>query len=209
LIELVASKRKPMMISTGVATLEEIQEVVEACRRQGNNDITLLKCTSAYPAPVDAANLRTIPDMVQRFGVKVGISDHTMGALVALGAVAIGAKVVEKHFILDRAIGGPDASFSMVPEEFKAMVEQIRAMESALGQIEYMSAQNPATGAHFKRSLFVAENIRAGEVFTQQNVRSVRPNVGLAPKHLPEVLGRIAKRDIPKGTPFLWDLCER
>lgn len=208
LIELAASKGRPMIISTGVATEREIHAAVEACRRKGNDEVTLLKCTSSYPAPIEAANLRTIPDMATRFGTKVGLSDHTMGSLVALGAVAMGATVVEKHFILDRSIGGPDASFSMTPDEFKSMVQQIRSLESALGKVEYMSESAPIPSAHFKRSLFVAEDVAAGEEFTLTNVRSVRPNVGVQPIHLPEILGRRAAKRVAKGTPFTWDLCE-
>jgi pseudaminic acid synthase len=209
LIELAASKGRPMIISTGVATEDEIHAAVDACRRMGNEDVTLLKCTSSYPAPIEAANLLTIPDMVARFGTKVGLSDHTTGHLVAVGAVALGARVVEKHFILDRSIGGPDASFSMTPVEFRELVANIRGIEAALGGVEYMSQDSPLPSAHFKRSLFVAEDVREGEEFTERNVRSVRPNVGLQPVHLRDVLGRKAVRDVAKGTPFGWDLCGR
>ena len=162
LIEYAASKGKPMILSTGVATLAEIEEAVAACRRVRNDDVTLLKCTSSYPAPVERANLLTIPDMARRFGVRVGISDHTMGSVVAVGAVALGAQVVEKHFTLDRAIGGPDASFSMNPDEFSSMVREIRDMEKARGHVEYELDERAKADSYFKRSLFVSEDIKAG-----------------------------------------------
>lgn len=206
LIEYTASKGKPMIISTGIATLADIEAAVHACRRVGNSDITLLKCTSSYPAPVDEANLLTIPNLAQTFGVKVGLSDHTLGHAVAIAAVALGARVIEKHFILDRAIGGPDASFSLTPEEFKLMVEGVRAAELALGRVSYELTDKVKASRKFARSLFVTQDIATGEALTTQNVRSVRPSDGLPPAELPRVLGRKAKQPIPAGTPLSWEL---
>lgn len=199
LIEYAASKHKPMVISTGIATEEDIAEAIAACHRVGNEDITLLKCTSAYPAPIEAANLCTMLDMQIRFGVKVGLSDHTMGSDVALTAVAMGATMVEKHFIMDCAIGGPDAAFSMQQDEFAAMVQSIRNVEKALGEIVYPTDPSKIKGREFSRSLYVAKDMKAGDVITDQNVRSVRPGYGLAPKYQPEILGKRVNRDLKKG----------
>ena len=206
LIEYAASKGKPMIISTGIATLADIEAAVEACRRVGNQDITLLKCTSSYPAPVEEANLLTIPNLAQTFGVKVGLSDHTQGHAVAIAAVALGARVIEKHFILDRAIGGPDASFSLTPDEFKLMVDGVRAAELALGCISYELTEKVKASRKFARSLFVSQDIAAGQALTRHNVRSVRPSDGLPPAELPKLLGRKAKQPIPAGTPLSWEL---
>ena len=206
LIEYAASKGKPMIISTGIATLADIEAAVHACRRVGNSDITLLKCTSSYPAPVEEANLLTIPNLAQTFGVKVGLSDHTLGHAVAIAAVALGARVIEKHFILDRAIGGPDASFSLTPEEFKLMVDGVRTTELALGCISYELTEKVKASRKFARSLFASQDIAAGEALTRQNVRSVRPSDGLPPVELPKLLGRKAKQPIPAGTPLSWEL---
>lgn len=199
LIRYAASKMKPMVISTGIAMQEDIELAIQTCKEVGNNDITLLHCVSAYPAPIENVNLRTMVDMKDRYGVKVGLSDHTMGSDVALAAVALGATMVEKHFILDRAIGGPDAAFSMERDEFKQMIDSIRNVEKALGDVIY--PVNPATisGRPFCRSLYVAENIKAGEIITEQNVRSVRPGFGLHPKYLQEILGKKATQDLHKG----------
>ncbi|MGY3942489.1 pseudaminic acid synthase [Aeromonas tecta] len=206
LIEYAASKGKPMLISTGIATLADIDAAVQACRRMGNQDITLLKCTSSYPAPVEEANLLTIPNLAQTFGVKVGLSDHTLGHAVAIAATALGATVIEKHFILDRAIGGPDASFSMIPSEFSSMVEGIRQAEAALGEVSYLLSDKAMLSRQFSRSLFVCEDVKAGEAFTPRNLRSIRPAHGLAPVHLPSLLGRSASQDIEAGTPMTWSL---
>ena len=205
LIEYTASKGKPMIISTGIATIGEIQEAVDACRKADNNDITLLKCTSSYPAPVDEANLRTMVNMKETFGVKVGLSDHTMGSDVAVAAVALGAEVIEKHFILDRNIGGPDSEFSMEPAEFKAMVDSIRNVEKALGRVTYELSEKTLKSREFSRSLFVIKDIKAGEVFTPENIRSIRPGYGLPPKYITQVLGRRALRDLNRGTPLAWE----
>lgn len=199
LIEYAASKHQPMVISTGIATMQDIEDAVKACHRVGNHDVTLLKCTSAYPAPIEAANLRTMLDMQIRFGVKVGLSDHTMGSDVALAAVAMGATMVEKHFIMDRAIGGPDAAFSMLQDEFAAMVQSIRNVEKALGEVVYPNDPSKIKGREFSRSLYVAEDMKTGDIITEQNVRSVRPGYGLAPKFLPEILGKRVNRDLKKG----------
>jgi len=201
LIEYVASKGKPMIISTGVAELADIELVVNTCRAVGNNDITLLKCTSEYPATVDEANLRTIPNLKETFGVKVGVSDHTVGSTVPIVAVALGATVVEKHFILDRSLGGPDAAFSMEPHEFSSMVKSVREAEAALGTVTYAVSEK---NKRRRRSLFVAEDIRAGELITDKNVRSVRPGHGLHPKYYHGILNSPAKRDYKKGEPFLY-----
>ncbi|MCK2084579.1 pseudaminic acid synthase [Aeromonas sp. 3925] len=206
LIEYAASKGKPMIISTGIATLADIDAAVQACRRMGNQDITLLKCTSSYPAPVEEANLLTIPNLAQTFGVKAGLSDHTLGYVVAIAAVALGATVIEKHFIIDRALGGPDASFSLTPNEFKLMVEGVRQAEAALGSVSYTMTEKTIASRKFARSLFVCCDIKAGETLTTKNVRSVRPDDGLPPIELPNVLGRKAKKYIPLGTPLTWDL---
>lgn len=190
LIKYIGSKHKPVIISTGIAMEEDIQLALNTLRSEGCNDITLLKCTSAYPAPIEDANLLTIPDMKTRFGVKAGLSDHTMGSLVPMAAVALGAEVVEKHFIIDRAIGGPDAAFSMEANEFKQMVDDIRRVESALGTVSYPTDPEKIKGRTACRSLYVAEDVNAGDVVTEKNVRSVRPGYGLHPKYLSEVIGK-------------------
>ena len=205
LIEYAAKKGKPMVISTGIAMPEDIELAVKTCKDAGNNDITLLKCTSSYPAPIEDANLMTMVDMKRRYGVKVGLSDHTMGHDVAVAAVALGASMVEKHFIMDRSIGGPDAAFSMEKEEFSAMVKSIRNVEKALGEMFYPTDPTKIKGREFSRSLYVAEDVKAGDVITEQNVRSVRPGYGLHPKYLPEVLGKEVNRDLEKGDRFSLD----
>ncbi|MDP4269563.1 MAG: pseudaminic acid synthase [Bacteroidota bacterium] len=208
LIEYIASKGKPVIISTGIAELNEIQEAVEACHRVGNSQVALLKCTSAYPAPVEEANLLTMVDMKSRFNTLVGLSDHTMGPEVSITAVALGASIIEKHFILDRNIGGPDAAFSMEPDAFKQMVDSIRTVEKALGNVTYELSAKSRNNRHFSRSLFVAEDIRQGEILSETNIRSVRPANGLPPKFLPDVLGKKATKDLKKGTPLDWSLFE-
>jgi pseudaminic acid synthase len=202
LIEYAASTMKPMIISIGVATLSEISDAVEVCRKAGNNDITLLKCTSAYPAPLEESNLLTIPDMKEKFRVKAGLSDHTMGTISAVTAIALGAEMIEKHFILDREIGGPDATFSMEPGELSQMVEQIRMVEKALGTVSYELSDKMKANRKFSRSLFTVKDIQAGDVFTEDNVRSIRPGDGISPKYLKDILGKIAKRFIEYGSPI-------
>jgi pseudaminic acid synthase len=202
LIEYVASKHKPMIISTGVAMIEDIEMALDACRRNGNENITLLKCTSAYPAPIEDANLLTIPDMKSRFGCKVGISDHTPGSDVAVAAVAIGAEVVEKHFIIDRSIGGPDSEFSMTAEEFALMVKSIHNVEKALGEVKYPTDPSKIKGRNYSRSLYVAEAMKKGDVITSKNVRSVRPSNGLHPKYWKDIVGKKVNRDLGFGEPM-------
>lgn len=203
LIEYIASKGKPMIISTGVANLGDIELAVNTCKKAGNHDITLLKCTSEYPAPVEKANLLTIPNLRDTFGVKVGVSDHTMGSIVPVVSVALGATVVEKHFILNRNQGGPDAGFSLEPKEFSEMVTAVREAEKSLGTISYhVTEENKLR----RRSLFVSEDLKAGELLSEKNIKSVRPGHGLPPSMLNEILGSKAAIDIPKGTPLTWDL---
>lgn len=206
LIRYAASKGKPMIISTGTATEDDIRLAIQTCREVGNEDITLLKCTSEYPAPLSKANLLTIPDMANRFVVKVGVSDHSMTNTLPITAVALGATVVEKHLILDRAMGGPDSGFSMQPDEFKAMVDSIREVEQVIGNVYYPDETGVASLRKGCRSLYVAEDIKAGEIVTEQNVRSVRPGYGLHPKYLPEMLGKRFVHDCEKGDRFTIDL---
>lgn len=208
LIQYIASKHKPIILSTGIAMEEDIQLALDTIRKEGNNDITLLKCTSAYPAPIEDANLLTIPDMKQRFGVKVGLSDHTEGYAVPMAAVALGAEVVEKHFIIDRSIGGPDSAFSMEAGEFGLMVENIRKVEASLGDVNYPTDSSTIKGREYSRSLYVAQPMKKGDVITEQNVRSVRPGYGLHPKYLPELIGRRVNRDLEVGDRMSWDVVE-
>lgn len=205
LIEYAASKGRPMIMSTGIATLEEIEDAVNACRRVGNNDITLLKCTSAYPAPLSEANLMTIPDMAKRFNCKVGLSDHTTGDTGACTAVALGASVIEKHFIIDRSIGGPDSAFSMQKDEFSEMVRRVRETESCLGTVSYVLSEKMKKNRKFARSLFACKDIKKGEVFTEENIRSVRPGDGCSPKFLSELLGKVCDRDYKFGEPIVYN----
>lgn len=206
LIEYTASKGRSMIMSTGIAELEDIELAVKTCRDAGNNDITLLKCTSSYPAPIEEANLASIPDLKERFGVEVGLSDHTMGIVAPVVAVTLGARVIEKHFILDKSIGGPDASFSLDEKEFTAMVEAVRQAEKASGRVTYELTDKVKASRKFARSLFVVQDIKAGEVFTEENVRSIRPGYGVHPKHLKEILGQKAKSDLKRGTPLSFDM---
>ncbi|MDO9096835.1 MAG: pseudaminic acid synthase [Candidatus Methanoperedens sp.] len=208
LIEYIASKGKPIIISTGIASLADIEEAINACRRMDNNQIALLKCTSEYPTPLEDVNLRTIPDMRKRFGTVVGLSDHTLGISVPIAAVAIGAKIIEKHFILDRKLGGTDSAFSLEPEEFRAMVKSVRESEKALGKVSYELTDKIKKSREFSRSLFVVEDMKAGETFTEINIKSIRPGFGLPPKHLQEIIGKKAIEDIKKGTPLDWSLVE-
>lgn len=204
LIEYIASKGKPMIISTGIASLGDIEDAVEACKRIGNDQIILLKCTSSYPAKIEDANLKTIPNMKETFGVEVGLSDHTLGITSPIVSIALGAKVIEKHFILDKSIGGPDSSFSLEPHEFKQMVDAVRDAEKALGKVDYSMNEKKKNNRLLGRSLFVIKDIKAGERFTADNVRSIRPGNGLHPKHFNEILGKKSERNIKKGTPLDW-----
>jgi len=205
LIEYTAVKGKPIIISTGIATLSDIEEALGACKRMGNDQITLLKCTSAYPAALEEMNLLTIADMRNRFGVNVGLSDHTMSLSAPVAAVALGARVIEKHFILDRGMGGADSAFSLEPHEFKTMVDAVRDTEKLLGKITYELSPKSLKSREFSRSLFIAEDVKAGETITAVNVRSVRPGFGLPPKYFQEIIGRSFKTDLLKGTPLSWD----
>ncbi len=202
LVRYTASKGRPIIISTGIATHEEIEDVVKICREQGNNDIILLKCTSAYPASFEDANLSTIPDLAETFGVVSGFSDHTLGITAPIAAVALGAKVIEKHFILDKKIGGPDASFSLNKEEFNEMIESVRHTEKLLGSVSYEMTDKKIQSRQFSRSLYVSKDIKKGEIFTMNNIRSVRPGFGLHPKQLHDVIGAIAKRSYTFGDPI-------
>jgi pseudaminic acid synthase len=200
LIELVASKGKPVIISTGIAGQKDIELALDACKRMGNNNIALLKCTSSYPAPIDEANMCMVKDLAERYGVISGLSDHTMGATVPIVATCFGAKIIEKHFILDKSIGGPDASFSMDEQEFTEMVKAVREAESAIGKVDYTLTEKQKKGREFSRSLYVVEDIKAGEVITEKNVRSIRPGFGMHPKYYKEVIGKKSKQDIARGT---------
>lgn len=202
LIEYVASKGKPVIISTGIATTEDIELALDACNRMGNNQIALLKCTSSYPAPLEEANMVMVKDFQERFGVISGLSDHTMGSTAPVVATCFGAKIIEKHFILDRSIGGPDASFSMNEQEFAEMVKAVREAEKAIGKIDYDLTEKQKAGKNFSRSLYVVEDIKAGDVITKENVRSIRPGYGAHPKHLEAALGKKITKDVERGTPF-------
>ena len=209
LIRKMAATGKPLIMSTGMATLEEIEEAINVARQAGAREIALLKCTSAYPAPAEEMNLRTIPELARRFEVPVGLSDHTRGIAAPVAAVSLGACIIEKHLTLARADGGPDAAFSLEPHEFKAMVEAVRTAEKALGTIHFGVSEREARSRVFRRSLFVVRDMKAGELFTAENVRSIRPAHGLHTRHLDEVLGKPAAADIARGTPLSWDLVKR
>ena len=202
LIEYVASKDRPIIISTGIASFEDIELAIQTCLNAGNNQVALLKCTSSYPAPLDEINLNTIPDMIEKFDCVIGLSDHTLGGEVSTAAVTLGANIIEKHFILDRNMGGPDSDFSMEPHEFKQMVDSIRNVEKALGKVSYELSDKLKANREFSRSLFVVEDIKEGNIITEDNVRSIRPNFGIHPKYLKEILGKKVKKDLKKGTPF-------
>lgn len=208
LLARVAATGKPVIMSTGMATLEEIDEAVSTLRSGGCRELALLKCTSAYPAGAGDMNLRTIPDLAARFGVPVGLSDHSMDTAVPVAAVALGACIIEKHLTLTRSSGGPDSAFSLEPVEFREMVDAVRVAEAALGGVTYGAGGHERGSLRFRRSLFAVEDVAAGEAFTARNVRSIRPADGLHPRHFDEVLGRRAKTSIERGTPLSWDLVE-
>jgi pseudaminic acid synthase len=208
LIEYVASKGKPIIISTGIARSEDIELALKSCKRMGNNQISLLKCTSSYPAPIDEANLSMIKHMSDKYNVITGLSDHTIGATVPIVSVVLGAKIIEKHFILDRSLGGPDSSFSMNKSEFKSMVKSIREAEVSIGTIDYNLTEKQIKARDSSRSLYVVNNVKKGQVVSEKNVRSIRPGFGLHPKHLPEVLGKRFLVDIERGSRFNLDLIE-
>ena len=202
LIEYVASKGKPIIISTGIATIEDIELALDACKRMGNNDIALLKCTSSYPAPIEEANMCMIKDLASRFDVISGLSDHTIGSTVPVVASCFGAKIIEKHFILNHSIGGPDASFSMDEKEFAEMVKAVREAEKAIGIVDYTLTNKQVKGKDFCRSLYVVNDIKSGEFISDENVRSIRPGFGLHPKYLKQIIGKKARYDVNKGTRF-------
>lgn len=199
LIRYTASKGRPMILSTGIASIDEIQDVVNICRSEGNNDIILLKCTSAYPAPFEDANLKMIPNLAETFGVISGFSDHTLGTTAPIVAVTLGAKVIEKHFILDRSIGGPDAEFSLDKAEFAAMVKAVRDAEKLIGKIDYSLTEKKQKSRQFARSLYVTKNIKKGEPFTVENIKSVRPGFGMHPKYLNTILGKTSNKNYEFG----------
>ena len=200
LIEYIASKGKPMIISTGIADLEDIKSALNACKKMGNEDVALLKCTSSYPAPMGEANLIMIKDLSDRFGVISGLSDHTLGTTAPVVAVTLGAKIIEKHFILDRSVGGPDSSFSINESEFTAMVKAIRETEKAIGKIDYTLTDKQVKGRDFSRSLYITKDVKKGDLVLNENIRSIRPGFGLHPKFLSEVLGKKFKKNLIKGT---------
>ncbi len=202
LIRYTASKMKPIIISTGIASIDEIQDAVDICRSVGNNNIVLLKCTSSYPAPLQGANLNMIPNLAQTFDVISGFSDHTLGSTAPVVAVTLGAKVIEKHFILDKSIGGADADFSMDKQEFAEMIKAVRDTEKLLGKVDYSMDEKKKQSRRFSRSLYVAKDIKKGEVFTEDNIRSVRPGYGMHPKYLKNILGKISDKDYKFGDRF-------
>ncbi|MFO1444444.1 pseudaminic acid synthase [Bacillus sp. Bva_UNVM-123] len=206
LIEKAASTGKPLIISTGMASVAELDETIRAARNAGCKDIILLKCTSTYPASPENTNLLTLPHMRDMFQCEVGLSDHTMGTGVSVASVVLGATVIEKHFTLSRAEGGTDAAFSMEPDEMKALVVETERAWQSLGKISYGPTKAELPSLKDRRSLYVAEDIKAGEAFTKENIRAIRPGFGLPPKHLKSVLGKVAKKEIKKGTPLSWEL---
>ena len=206
LIKYIAEKGKPVIMSTGMGTLEEIKEAVQTVRDTGNDQLVLLKCVSDYPAHPEDMNLSTIPDIIEKFGLPAGLSDHTLGSTISVAAVSLGASVIEKHLTLSRAEGGPDAAFSMEPNEFRGMVNDIRLIEKALGSVRYEPTERESLNKVFRRSLFVVKDVKAGDRATNENIRSIRPGHGLPPKHINDVIGKVFKKDIPKGTPVEWDL---
>jgi len=208
LIQKMAHTGKPLLISTGMATVEEIEEALNAARGAGCTQIALLKCTAAYPALPNEMNLRTIPEMARRFQVPVGLSDHSTGIAVPVAAVALGACIIEKHITLSRSLQGPDSAFSLEPQEFKSMVEAVRIAEKALGEVHFGASPREQSTRVFRRSLFIVEDVRQGQTLTPENVRSIRPGHGLHTRHLPEVIGKRAARDIERGTPVTWDLID-
>lgn len=209
LIQKMARTGKPLILSTGMATLEEINEGIDTARSSGASEIALLRCSSAYPAPADEMNLRSIPDMLQRFGLPVGLSDHTAGIATSVAAVALGASLIEKHLTLSRVDGGPDSAFSLEPHEFKSLVQAIRSAEKSLGRVQYGPTAHEMNTRAYRRSLFVVRDMKKGDVFTSENLRSIRPANGLHPRHLSEILGQHAATDIEQGTPISWELVSK
>ncbi|RKN82769.1 pseudaminic acid synthase [Ulvibacterium marinum] len=208
LIKYIAAKNKPIIISTGIATIEDIELAIQTCKEAGNENVTILKCTSAYPASLEDTNLLTIPDIVERFGVNSGLSDHTLGIEAPMIAAAMGAKVIEKHFILDKSVGGPDAHFSLDENEFKQMVDAVRLAEKMMGKVDYEMTRKKKKSREFSRSLFVVTDVKKGEIVTQENIRSIRPGFGMHPKYYETVLGKTFNGAFKKGTPLHSDLIE-
>lgn len=206
LIKYIASKNKPIILSSGIATDSEIREAIKACHEMGNYDVTLLKCTSSYPTDLSEVNALTMADMKHKYGVNVGLSDHTTGYMAAVVAVSLGAKVIEKHFTIDKKLGGPDASFSMEPSEFKEMIACIRAAERARGKVVYELSDQTLKNRRFARSLFVVQDVKKGEVVTEKNVRSIRPSDGMPPKYYERILGEKFLCDVKRGTPMRFEL---
>lgn len=204
LLKRIGATGKPVIVSTGMATLAEISDAVETLRRAGTREIALLKCVSAYPAPSDDMNLKTIPHLAEAFSVPAGLSDHTLGITVPVVSVSLGATIIEKHLTLSRDVPGPDSAFSLEPEEFRQMTEAVRIAEKALGDVHYGVSDSEQKSRAFRRSLFVVQDVRKGEPFSDENVRSIRPGYGMPPRHLPDIIGRIAKEDLPRGTPLNW-----
>lgn len=209
LIKYIALKNKPIIISTGIAKHEDIKLALNTCKEANNENVILLKCSSAYPAPLDQINLKTIQDMGKRYGKIIGLSDHSLGIAVPVTSIGLGAKLIEKHFIIDKKIGGPDASFSLEPHEFKKMVEAIREAEKALGTVNYELTEKMESFKRYCRSLFLVKNIKKGDEFTERNMRSIRPGFGLHPKYFTQILGKKAKQNIARGTPLSWDHVEK
>ena len=208
LIRKVARTGKPLIVSTGMTTVSELEDLVCTARKNGCTDLTLLKCTSSYPSSPEGTNLRTIPHMRELFDCEVGLSDHTLGIGVAVASVALGATVIEKHFTLSRADGGVDAAFSLEPDEMARLVRECRSAALAMGEVRYEMADQEKKSLQFRRSLYIAEDMNAGEVFTEKNLRRIRPGFGLSPKHYDSLLGRRVKCDVKRGTPVSWDLVE-
>ncbi len=206
LIRKIAGLGKPVIRATGIAYLEDMERALQVCKEEGNEQVVLLKCTSAYPSPYEEMNLKVIPNMAQVFDCITGLSDHSMGTAAAVASVALGAKMVEKHLTLSRADGGPDGAFSMEPDEFKKMVDEIRIVEKALGKVTYELSEKQKRSREDGRSLFVVKNMKEGEIFTEENVRSIRPAFGLHTMYLDEIMGKRARTDISKGTPLDWKL---
>jgi len=206
LLRRIGATRKPVIMSTGMATISEIEEAVTVLREAGSKQIAILKCTSAYPAPAEEMNLRTIPSLSDVFGCPVGLSDHTLGIAVSVAAVSLGACIIEKHFTLSRSLPGPDSAFSLEPDEFRQMVDSVRMVEKAMGTVSYRPSRQEEKMRAYRRSLYVVRDVKAGDRFTEDNLRSIRPGFGLHPRHLDQVLGRCASRDIERGSPLAWDL---
>jgi pseudaminic acid synthase len=206
LVQKIAKTGKPIIMSIGMATRDEVEEAVATIRNEGNHQLAILKCTSAYPAPLEDLNLVTIQHIAKTFNVVVGLSDHTIGTDIPIAAVSLGASIIEKHFTLSRSMPGPDSAFSLEPQEFKKMVQAVRNTEKAMGQVHYGASKNEEVSRNFRKSLFIVQDIKAGEKLSPQNVRSIRPGYGLHPRHYNEVIGMFALQDIKRGTPLTWNL---